>query len=678
VHRDLKPSNVLMTPDGVPKITDFGLAKKLDDGAGGHTQTGAVVGTPSYMAPEQAPGEARGGGPAADTYSLRAIPYDMRTGPPPFLGSTVLETLEQVQSKDRVPPRQLVPKIPRDLETICLKCLQKDPAKRYASTGALADDLDRFLAGKPILARPVGSVARFIRWFKRNPRIAGLTAAVVVLLVAGTVVSTTLAIGMAPGRSKKEEERERAEQARVLAEEARAQAQKNADEVIKQGGLALRAFGTLIDEARKEIGDRPGMQPLKLKLLESALVGLDKVASGDEDSRLLGQSTAAAYLKLGQLFQQMGQTEKAFAQIQKSNEIARALAKRDPEGPVAMANLAATLTALGQITLELNRDVQVSLGYYQEALRLRQSVVNSLLDGKLDPIRVRQDLAEAHTRVGVTFLRIGEPDRAAGYFNDALTIREELARAHEKILPLQLDVARSHMALGELRFRSRDWPAGKEEFGRTLAICERVHQAEPKNPQYKLELAHSLGNFGMFALRTADLATAKEHLLRCQGLMDELAGWDKKHVDYQRYLALADYRCGSLARRLGDPEAAGRWNRKCLEIREVLAANSENVRRQIELLLVQSRIGGHKAMAEQAARIESRQKLDREVLVELAQCFSQAAAGLVDDPELRKQYLDRSLDMIRRALEQGYKDHVLLETDPDLDAVRERPQVQAL
>src|SRR5262249_32251194 len=151
VHRDLKPSNVLMTPDGVPKITDFGLAKKLDDGAGGHTQTGAVGGTPSYMAPEQARGEARGVGPPARTHSPGAILYEMLTGRPPFLGSTVLETLEQVQSKDPVPPRQLVPKIPRDLETICLKCLQKDPAKRYASTGALADDLDRFLAGKPIL-----------------------------------------------------------------------------------------------------------------------------------------------------------------------------------------------------------------------------------------------------------------------------------------------------------------------------------------------------------------------------------------------------------------------------------------------------------------------------------------------------------------------------------------------
>lgn len=212
VHRDLKPANILLSlsrepqvtgplpavgsdsplREAVPKITDFGLAKQVPTPgsaeASAMTQSGAILGSPSYMAPEQASGQGQTAGPTADIYSLGAILYELLTGRPPFKGVTPLATLMQVTHDEPVPPRRLVPGVPRDLETICLKCLEKTPARRYPRAAALADDLGRFLAGESIQARPAAVWERAFKWARRQPALASL-----ILVCLTAFVGLTLA-----------------------------------------------------------------------------------------------------------------------------------------------------------------------------------------------------------------------------------------------------------------------------------------------------------------------------------------------------------------------------------------------------------------------------------------------------------------------------------------------------
>ena len=195
IHRDLKPSNILFTADGRPKISDFGLAKQiLGEDSSLNTPTGNIVGTPAYMAPEQAAGKRSELGPAADIYALGVLLYELLTGRLPFQGETTLETLQKVVDTEPTPPSRLHPRLPRDIETICLKCLEKDRWKRYGTALDLADELRRFQDGKPILARPVRAAERLLKWVRRKPTLAALAATILMALLTVSVGSTWFSV----------------------------------------------------------------------------------------------------------------------------------------------------------------------------------------------------------------------------------------------------------------------------------------------------------------------------------------------------------------------------------------------------------------------------------------------------------------------------------------------------
>jgi WD40 repeat protein len=249
LHRDLKPANILLDAAGVPHVTDFGLAKRLE-GDSGVTQSGMIVGTPSYMAPEQAAG-VRVLTTAADVYGLGAILYELLTGRPPFKADTPLATWRQVQDGTVVPPRRLMPRVDRDLETICLKCLERDPERRYTSAEALAEDLDTWRAGLPIRARRTGAAERTLKWIKRRPAVTALLAVSMIAVLAivafavGQSYNAKLVAAYTQLENTKDQveiERDEADRQRKLAREAESKARR----------FFYATQMTLVEQARRE------------------------------------------------------------------------------------------------------------------------------------------------------------------------------------------------------------------------------------------------------------------------------------------------------------------------------------------------------------------------------------------------------------------------------------------
>jgi serine/threonine protein kinase/formylglycine-generating enzyme required for sulfatase activity len=310
VHRDLKPGNVLLAspvalaPPGssrcadlnpLAKITDFGLAKRIDHEARDVSKSGAIMGTASYMAPEQAAGQVHDTGPAADVYALGALLYECLTGRPPFQGPEHV-VLDSVLNDEPVPPARWNPKVPCDLETICLKCLSKEPTRRYASAEALADDLRRFQTGEPVRARPAGRLERAAKWARRRPALAGLLSVTLLALVSLTVLSANLVVARSDAEDKRKEAEQQKNNALGKEREARQEAEKakkardflasifRISEDIQAGNITARQ---ILNDAEKriplEFADQPELAAELLEVIKDV-------------KRTLGRSIPAAMI----------------------------------------------------------------------------------------------------------------------------------------------------------------------------------------------------------------------------------------------------------------------------------------------------------------------------------------------------------------------------------------------
>jgi tetratricopeptide (TPR) repeat protein/tRNA A-37 threonylcarbamoyl transferase component Bud32 len=719
IHRDLKPANILLGEGGRPQVTDFGLAKQLAADSQ-LTGTGQVMGTPSYMPPEQAQGRVHEIGPAVDVYALGAILYYLLTGRPPFQAASVMDTLRQVLEQEPVAPRLLNPAVDRDLETICLKCLEKQAGKRYDNARALADDLGRYASGESILARPVGSGERLWRWGLRNPRTAAAITAVSLLLLFVSVGSTWAALVIRQERNQKEAERLAAVAAREEADAARKLAQQNELVAAEQADLALGSLNTLIFKVQQRLSKDPGMQPLQRDLLQSALEGLRRVAGRAGGEGRVRWSVEDALMRMGELSLQFGNSEEAYGYFQRRYEMTRADLAAEPGNARLMERVAMACINLAEVSTSVRRDMKRALSRYEEAVELRAKVAQVppdelrsqndrlLPSQRMRPFYIKLNLSEGWTRVGLTHYFLGEPALAETPILNSLALREELAtellaseaawtlaasptgRATALAVAASVPVlselaseqvqnlARNYHLIGEIYFRLRNPEKSLRYYARCAAIREAVLASHPRDFRLRGDLGQFYEYYGTVHLCRGDTRQALPLYDRSLQLLREVAAVDPS-VEYRKNLAATLYSRGTAARRTNDAAGADACFRECLRIRSELAAkDSSNDRARMDLILVLPHCGEHERAAKLAETLRTGRQNDRELLFVLARCYAQCEAAVSGDTPLAVGYEQKALESLRAAVAQGYSDVMMLESAPDLDPVRGRAEFKSL
>jgi tetratricopeptide (TPR) repeat protein/predicted Ser/Thr protein kinase len=485
VHRDLKPSNILLECDGTPKLSDFGLAKDMGNDCGNQTQTGELLGTPAYMAPEQA-SDGKSVGPATDIYGLGAILYECLTGRPPFKGTSVLATLDQIRAQEPIPPGRLQQGIPRDLQTICLKCLEKAPDKRYSSASDLAEDLDRFLHGDPIKARPIGLARRGMKWARRRPTIAGLSAISCLLTLA---VGSLVAIYTA--RLHTEVER----------------ANTNADAARHQHNRAMANYTMARETIRKILGrltelrtgEIPRLRELQRSQMEDALVYFEGVLGGLDDSDPeIKLDAAVAESEAGIIHFTMGQRDKAEADFLRAAAVLEQLPTEYRTRTECRIGL---MTCYGHLPWFHPNEVEKNEGFLLKALTEAEEVVraNPMDSNGLDL------LARTENSTGAFYLMTNQSDKVEKHFLRAIEIRKNLIAAHPESEKLQAELGEDLLNLGLHYHSIKEVEKATNTFRRAYEMLQPLVDKHPKDDDFGLSLAALCSNWGNLLQRTNPL-----------------------------------------------------------------------------------------------------------------------------------------------------------------------------
>jgi tetratricopeptide (TPR) repeat protein len=538
-----RPVALKMIKAGV--LADFGLAKRVEGGSE-LTTSGAILGTPAYMAPEQASGRRGGVTTQTDVYGLGAILYALLTGHAPFSGTTVLDTLEYVRERPPESPRKHNPRVPRDLEVICLKCLEKDPRSRYASAEALAEDLRRFQASEPIAARRVGGATRLFMWCRRNP----VSAAAIGL--AATVLLVTVAAAFIEGARRQEAF------ARKEAETDFARAQKAVDDY-----LTNVSENTLLS-----VQDSVDMRGLRRDLLKSALGFYEQFVAQKKADPLLRQQLAKAYFRIGQITREIDSLTQAMSAFRSAQGIWEPLVGANPSDRELSCNLAECFLAIGRLD-SVNGNFRAAL----TTLGLASAILARLWRENPDEPRYQSILADCYSEIGIAHAKLGESDQSLAIHEKAKAIQQGLIGRYPENHAYKKGLAENLIAVGFAQYTQKNNTAALKTFHDVQDFCQALLKElshGPKPPWLLNLLALSQQNIGNVHKDNGDFEKALSFFEEALKSRSDLVEQHPSVTQFREKLAVSYKEIAGLERKARQDVKALPRMRKSIEVYEGL------------------------------------------------------------------------------------------------------------